>query len=65
MNVVATDQPNCAIVQYNPTASILTKFILHCTSVNLLDSIRVLASPQHIVSVVIGALLQYLKDQAA
>ena len=41
MNIVATVQPKCGILQHNPTASILTEFILDCTSLNLPDSIRV------------------------
>jgi hypothetical protein len=41
MNIVATVQPKCGILQHNPTASILTQFILDCTSLNLPDSIRV------------------------
>ena len=41
MNVDATVHPNCGILQCNPTASILSQFILDCTSLNLPDSIRV------------------------
>ena len=41
MNVVANVQPKCGILLYNPPASILTQFILDCTSLNLPDSIRI------------------------
>ena len=41
MNVVAAVQPTCAILQENPADSILTQFVLDCTSLNLPDPIRV------------------------
>ena len=41
MNVVASVQPTCQILKNNPTASILSQFILDCTSLNLPESIRV------------------------
>ena len=41
MNAVAKVQPNCSILQYHPPPSVLTQFILDCTSFNLPDSIRI------------------------
>ena len=41
MNAVAAVQPSCGILKDNPTDSILTQFVLDCTSLNLPDPIRV------------------------
>ena len=44
MNEVAKVQPMCSILQCHPSPSILTQFILDCTSFNLPDSIHI---PMH------------------
>ena len=44
MNEVAKVQPSCSILQFHPPASVLTQFVLDCTSLNLPDSIRI---PMH------------------
>ena len=41
MNTVAQVQPTCELLQYQPSAPILTQFLLDCTSLNLPDSFRV------------------------
>ena len=44
MKEVAKVQPSCSILQFHPPASVLTQFVLDCTSLNLPDSIRI---PMH------------------
>ena len=44
MNAVFQVQPMCQILKYHPPPSILTQFILDCTSFNLPDSVRI---PMH------------------
>ena len=41
MNTVAQVQPTCELLQFQPSAPILTQFLLDCTSLNLPDSFRV------------------------
>ena len=41
MNTVAQVQPTCELLQCQPSPSILTQFLLDCTSINLPDSFRV------------------------
>ena len=44
MNAVYQVQPMCQILKYHPPPSLLTQFILDCTSFNLPDSVRI---PMH------------------
>ena len=44
MNTVSRVQPTSSILLYNVSPSILTQFILDCTSINLPDSVRI---PMH------------------
>ena len=51
LNTVAQVQPMCNILRYHPPPSILTQFILDCSSLNLPDSIRIPAHNPGISSI--------------